>query len=148
MLGQVANKEDIRATLRAIHHKSPVVDFVVDVLMSDGNSFFPTACLADGTPGHFVEVARLAATELRIAEASLGGTLVSRDDPDGRCQATTLYLWARLNKLRGRAREMVKDLELLRNLQGSESSQYTQANMLRMKMSDSLASLMQVQAVA
>lgn len=113
MLGPVASREDIRAMLRAIHPGSAVVDFVVDVLMPDGEAFFPAAQLADGRPGHFVAIARLAATELRIAEASLNGRLPPWDDRDRVRQMTTQFLWTRLVKLRGRAQEMARDFDLL-----------------------------------
>lgn len=148
MLGQVASKEDIRAMLRAIHHGSPVVDFVVDVMMSDENSFFPTACLSDGTRGHFIEVARCAATELRIAETSLSNPSVSRGGSDGLLQATTQCLWARLNKLRGRAQEMVKDFHMLSNSQESENGQGARTDTLHATLPESLASLERAQAAA
>lgn len=114
MLGQVAVREDIRAMLRTLHPGSQVADFVTDVLMEDAGGFFPALPCPDGQPRHFVEIARLAATELRIAEtalATLPDQLCARDDAQA---LTTRRLWAQLLKLRDRAQEMVWDAVLLR----------------------------------
>lgn len=109
VLGQVASKEEIRAMLRALHPGSPVADFVADDLMSDGTSFFPAMQLADGSLGHFVAIARCAATELRIAEESLCRHPAHMEAREKVQDRVTRLLWARLVTLRNRARAMAED---------------------------------------
>jgi hypothetical protein len=148
VLGQVVAKDDIRSMLQAIYPGSPVAAFVTDVLMADDSSFFPAVRLADGRTGHFVAIARCAATELKIAEAALSRRPVHMGAREKAHEVTTRRLWARLVKLRARAEVMALDLALLqasaRNAPGLAMAKKARAT----RTSPSLGNLLRIRPAA
>ncbi len=110
MLGRVTDREDIRRTLAASYPGSPAADFVVDVLMAGPAPFFPGVGLPGGGTGQFLVIARLAALEIRITEATLAR---AGDGTEGLRAEAVRQLWARLCRLRTRAAVMAHDYALL-----------------------------------
>lgn len=110
MLGRVTDREDIRTTLAATYPGSPAADFVADVLMAGPEPFFPAVALPDGGTGQFLAIARLAALEIRITEATLRR---AGDGAEALRAEAVRRLWTRLCRLRARAAVMAHDYALL-----------------------------------
>ena len=113
MLGRVAEREDIRAMLDAIYPRSPVADFMADVLMAEGAPFFSPVRMPDGGWGHFVTVAKLAAIEILITETTLARWQTAPESHRDAREVATARLWTRLCKVRERAEDMARDYALL-----------------------------------
>lgn len=113
MLGRVAKREDIRAMLDAIYPRSPVADFMADVLMAEQAPFFTPVQMPDGGRGHFLTVAKLAAIEILITETTLARWQTDPENHRDAREVATTRLWARLCKVRARADDMARDYALL-----------------------------------
>ncbi|MBI1219687.1 MAG: hypothetical protein GC186_14190 [Rhodobacteraceae bacterium] len=113
MLGRVARREDIRAMLDAIYPRTPVADFMADVLMAEDSPFFTPVRMPEGGWGHFITVAKLAAIEILITETTLARWQTAPEHHGDAREVATARLWSRLCKVRARADDMVRDYNLL-----------------------------------